>query len=458
MELRIYRYGSRAPVFGFLFSFLICLLSAAPALATNPPVITPGTGVYSTVQATATITGDAGATFNYTTDGSNPTLLSPTYSSPITLGDTNTIKAIATVGGVTSSVTTAYIQNDPTTFPVPRTNLGLWLKPEFITVSAGKVSQWSDLSGSSNDATQATGTNQPSQVTNSLFGYQAVSFGGTNSYMSLPSFLTNLTSGLSIFTVISPNTSSAAKTVITASPSAASVNDLTALEINSTTVTFKANNGATTGSIASSSGAVATTKYQILDVVHSGAATASMRVNSNDIATTGTIQNLANTARSVAYIGTDKNKTSGTFFGGKVAEMLVYTRAVTSTERSAIEAYLSNKYQFGQSTATAAPVFSTAAGTLSTQQYVAIYAPPGATVYFTVDGTTPVAGTSPVYSSPINIAWTQTLKAIAVANGITSSTTSATYTLSDTVLWPAPSATTTPLNINLQLPTTAIPQ
>ncbi|MCW5824875.1 MAG: hypothetical protein KIT34_18910 [Cyanobacteria bacterium TGS_CYA1] len=63
-----------------------------------------------------------------------------------------------------------------------------------------------------------------------------------------------------------------------------------------------------------------------------------------------------------------------------------------------------------------------------------------------------------MYSSPINIAYTQTLKAIAVANGATSSVTSATYTLNSTK-WPAPNASdTTPLNLNLQLPTTAIPQ
>jgi hypothetical protein len=63
-----------------------------------------------------------------------------------------------------------------------------------------------------------------------------------------------------------------------------------------------------------------------------------------------------------------------------------------------------------------------------------------------------------VYTGPVLIYYTQTLKALAVNNGISSTVASATYTLNATQ-WPAPSATdTTPLQINLQLPTTAIPQ
>jgi hypothetical protein len=39
------------------------VLSAGAAFAVNPPVITPGTGVYNAKQTQVTITGDAGATF-----------------------------------------------------------------------------------------------------------------------------------------------------------------------------------------------------------------------------------------------------------------------------------------------------------------------------------------------------------------------------------------------------------
>jgi hypothetical protein len=49
------------------------------------------------------------------------------------------------------------------------------------------------------------------------------------------------------------------------------------------------------------------------------------------------------------------------------------------------------------------------------------------------------------------------IKAIAVINGVESSVASATYTLNSTQ-FPAPGSTSTPVQLNLQLPTVAIPQ
>lgn len=55
---------------------------------------------------TVTMSGPAGATIHYTTDGSTPTSASTAYSEAITLTDTTTVKAVAVKDGVTSSVTT----------------------------------------------------------------------------------------------------------------------------------------------------------------------------------------------------------------------------------------------------------------------------------------------------------------------------------------------------------------
>lgn len=51
-----------------------------------------------------TITADEGATIKYTTDNSTPTSESSTYSAPLTISATTTVKAIAIKDGVTSSV------------------------------------------------------------------------------------------------------------------------------------------------------------------------------------------------------------------------------------------------------------------------------------------------------------------------------------------------------------------
>ena len=53
---------------------------------------------------TVTISGPAGATIHYTTDGSTPTSSSTAYSEALTLTDTATVKAIAVKDGVSSAV------------------------------------------------------------------------------------------------------------------------------------------------------------------------------------------------------------------------------------------------------------------------------------------------------------------------------------------------------------------
>jgi len=78
----------------------------------------------------------------------------------------------------------------------------------------------------------------------------------------------------------------------------------------------------------------------------------------------------------------------------------------------------------------ATPVFSVSAGSYSAAQTVSISdGTEAATIYFSTDGTTPTTASS-VYSSPITVGTSETLQAIAIASGYTtSSMASATYTI-----------------------------
>jgi hypothetical protein len=76
----------------------------------------------------------------------------------------------------------------------------------------------------------------------------------------------------------------------------------------------------------------------------------------------------------------------------------------------------------------AAPYFTPAEGTYYGPTDVTIHAQDGATINYTLDGTDPTTS-SAVYSAPINVAATTTIKAIATLNGVTSSVASATYTI-----------------------------
>ncbi len=106
--------------------------------------------------------------------------------------------------------------------------------------------------------------------------------------------------------------------------------------------------------------------------------------------------------------------------------------------------WTSTDYTFTEfSATTATPTFSLATGSYTSAQSVTISdATNGAAIYYTTNGATPTTS-STLYSGAITISATQTVKAIAVANGyIASAVASATYTISQQT--PAPTFSLTP--------------
>jgi hypothetical protein len=89
----------------------------------------------------------------------------------------------------------------------------------------------------------------------------------------------------------------------------------------------------------------------------------------------------------------------------------------------------------------AMPILSLPSGSYASSQIVTISdSTPGATIYYTTNGSTP-ATSSPVYSGPITVSATQTLQAIAIEAGYTNSpVATAVYTIASTALptLPAP--------------------
>ena len=82
-----------------------------------------------------------------------------------------------------------------------------------------------------------------------------------------------------------------------------------------------------------------------------------------------------------------------------------------------------------ETTTVAAPSFSGETQFTDSTQ-VTISGPDGASIYYTVDGSTPTSA-STQYSAPLTFSATTTLKAIAIKNGVSSEVTSRTYTKTD---------------------------
>ncbi len=93
-------------------------------------------------------------------------------------------------------------------------------------------------------------------------------------------------------------------------------------------------------------------------------------------------------------------------------------------------------------TPAAAPVFNPPGGSYAAVQVSMSSATPNSSIYYTTDGSMPSTG-STLYTSPINITFTTTINAIAVANGfLQSATSTATYTIASQtappIFMPAP--------------------
>jgi hypothetical protein len=165
------------------------------------------------------------------------------------------------------------------------------------------------------------------------------------------------------------------------------------------------------------------------------------------------MNNVVTGTRTSNFIGQSSSK--GSFYPGKISELLLFSTNLSNQQITAISAALLQKYQI-QTQSPESPIISVSTGTLSGPTQVAIATQPGTATYITRDGTTPTTSSEVYCGRPITINYSQTIKAIAVKNGISSSVASATYTL-DSTQWPAPNpADMTAPSINLQLPVPSI--
>lgn len=420
------------------------------------PAVTPNTGVYSE-SPVVTMSAYSGAQIKYSLDGSDPSL-GTLYSGSFSLTSSATIKAVATIGGNNSAVTTRLVQIDPRSSSVPRGGLTLWYKNDFgLDTSGPPVTSWIDMSGSGHDASQTNGARTPTVQTN--LGLPAVQTHYRSGiiisprYLDIAPGLSDFGTGFSFFAVTySTETDGTDNPLLTAANS-----NSDNISVRNLPATGRARSGVGSNQVTTSNNALPLNRLQIYEATNDGIGTGKIYVNgvekksgSQGVPTSGT--------RFTNKFAANWDASGDEFYTGQTAEVILFKRNLTDDERANVVAYLLSKHQLDLYPSVAAPLISPSGGSFNAPFQVSIDCQPGATVKFTLDGTDPSDLNGLVYEKPFPVSYSQTIKAISIYRGRSSTPTVQTFTL-DSVLWPAPnSSNTSPLNIQLQSPDLAVPQ
>jgi hypothetical protein len=314
--------------------------------------------------------------------------------------------------------------------------LCLWLKADTgVTANAGAaISTWADQSSNGNNASQGTGSNQPTLVTSDSTlpnSRPVVRFNGSQGLNVNPAVLSGANSAeFFVVTKVTTKTPSMARRLWNFGRSTGTIYPNTDGTISSEeTASFDLRNLGTPPQDL--------TTYHLYNVSSQNGYWAN-RFNGLLWCETTNNQFVAASAPTLGVGNFNNNP-----FDGDIAEVIVYNTVLTQAQRSTVSAYLGSKYNLSIAPPVAAPVISPVAGTYNNVQSVTITcATNGATIRYTTDGSTPHETTGTVYTGvPVNISSATTLQAVAYKSGFADSpVTSSAYTLQTAplVFTPAP--------------------
>jgi hypothetical protein len=432
----------------YSFLFQNGTLTVTSLGTTAAPIFKPVGGTYTSIQSVALTDATGGAVIYYTADGSTPTTSSTKYASAISVAATETIHAIAVAPGYTQSAaaTAAYTINLPTaaspTFSVAGGTYNNAQTVTLATKTAGAAIYYT-----TNGTTPTAGSTKytvPVKITSSeTINAIAIATGYNNSTVATAAY--TLQAAAPVFKPAAGTYTSAQSVTLTsatsgatiyyttngAPPTSASTKYTTAISVGATE---------TINAIAVNTGynnsAVATAAYTI----NLPAATPTFSPAAGTYTSVQTVTISDKTAKAAIYYTTNGTAptTSSTLYTAPVTVGASKAlKAVAIASGSSLSAVGSAAYTINLPTAT--PVISPVAGTYTAAQTVTIAdATSGANIYFTTNGTTPTTASTRYTAAGIKVTATETIKAIAIATGYTTSAVaSAAYTIAT-----APAVTT----------------
>jgi hypothetical protein len=374
--------------------------------ATVTPTFSPGTGTYGSTQSVTISDATSGAVIYYTTDGSTPTTSSTVYSSAIPVSASSTLKALAVAPGFAQSVvaSAAYVIQTggsgsinfaggfPSATGLQLNSVAKVGSSHFLEITDGGQSEAGSAFWTTPVNIQAFTTNFTFQLSS------AVADGFTFTIQNAgPTALGGIGGGLGY----GPNPATGTPAGIAKSvavkfdiySNSGEGSDSTGVFTNGAVPTTPAVDLTSSGIVLSSGDTISA------QLVYNGT---TLTLNLTDTVTNYTFSqaftvNIPSTVgANTAYVGF----TGGT--GGSTAIQNIKTWTFTP----------------GTTQVAADPVFNPLPGTYTSAQNVSLSsATTGATIYYTVDGSTPTHSSS-VYSAPIVVSGASlTIRAFASATG-----------------------------------------
>ncbi len=402
------------------------------------PVVAPAadvaSGTYYTAKQVNLTSATAGAKIYYTVDGSAPTVASTLFTAPINVSASTVLKAIAAYeGGVSPVVTYTYTYG---TVAAPTASLaaGTYYSAKSVTLStttSGAAIRYT-LDGSVPNAASTQYTSAiPLSATTTIKAIAVAADGGTSAVVSFAYVFGTLAAptaqpvggtyyGVKNIALSSPAVGAVIYyTTNGATPTASSARYTTPVPVTATT-TLKA--------IAIADGTtspVGTFVYTMSPV----AAPAASPASGAYIAPQNIVLTSATAGASIYYTldGSAPTTASAQYFDPIPVNANTTIRAIAAFE-GGVSTIGTFAYTF---TGVAAPVFAPAAGVYGTAQDVSLTSTtPGATIYYTTDGSDPVtSATKQTYGGVVNVALgaAASLRAAATKDGVYSPAVAAAY-------------------------------
>jgi hypothetical protein len=226
--------------------------------------------------------------------------------------------------------------------------LKLWLKADAgVTTFGGEVVSWTDSSGNGNDAIGTPGS-APTYIASdpAIQNLPALNFNSINQRLNAGSNV-DLTQ-LTIFSVFRATDLGFGAIVDMVNPSPLSENYalLTGHDTGQQIWHLQWNNGSFDNINTGFGNPNYLNTWTIRTDRHDGAGNAAMYQNGNLLVSSSGDTNPATNANNQLWIGHYQVGSTG-YFGGQMAEILIYDTALSTQDRQAVEAYLNEKYITG---------------------------------------------------------------------------------------------------------------